>query len=170
MKTIRVTITKCITQDVFFAYLFLNCSNFGKFNLKLLKLIFKNKSIFNKEMLNMGHDYGSNRRPIYKTNTGVHSTYIQSSRSRLLVEACVVVKATQQISTCQQTTRVASTQPPPNAPITSNFSCKSIVDLLQQVEIFSWGASTSTITSSGKILLCWALPSHWIQLLEVLPY
>jgi len=70
----------------------------------------------------------------------------------------------------------ASTQPPPNAPITSDFSYKSIVGFLQQVEIFSWGASTSTITSSRKFLLCWALASqgqglsHWIQLLEVLPY
>jgi hypothetical protein len=87
LKTIRVTITKCITQD---ACLFLNCSNFGKLNLKYST----------KKCLNMGHNYGTNLRPMYKTNMGVHSTYIQSLRSRLLVEACVVVKATQQISTC----------------------------------------------------------------------
>ncbi len=44
----------------------------------------------------------------------------------------------------------ASTQPPPNAPITSDFSCKSIVGFLHEksevIEIFSWSASTSTIT------------------------
>jgi hypothetical protein len=59
-----------------------------------------------------------------------------------LVEACVVVKATQQISTCQQTTRVEAFFAANRLRFTHVFRKKlvgkSLVACLQ-VEIFSWG-------------------------------